>query len=361
MAHELARRDDMFFVGETPWHGLGTRLEGRPTSEEAIKAARLDWEVGMKPLCTYVDGFDGMQAQERVTHKATFKVGTGEILGVVGPGWHPLQNRDAFKFFDAFVAAGQAAYETAGQLRAGKKVWILAEIAGDPLVIVPKADDVARRYILLSNSHDGSMAIRCGYTPVRVVCANTLAAAMDDATSKLIKIRHTSSVKDALAKVDETMNVINKTFEATAEQYRALAAKGCDAETLKKYVNLVFAPRRVAAAMVKKAEDVGGQFAEAVIARALEDGEQNEMSALTAGELRSNVYPKIAKLFEAGRRNDLPGVKGTLWAGYNAISEYLVHERGTDAAKRLESAWFGQGHVQNVRALKAGLELAKAA
>ena len=121
MAHELRNSKDMFYVGETPWHGLGTRLENRPTSEEAIKAASLDWEVGYRPLYAGAYAEDGTPepGDRLVGHRATFKKGTGEILGVVGPNWHVYQNREAFKFFDPFVESGQAAYETAGQLRGG--------------------------------------------------------------------------------------------------------------------------------------------------------------------------------------------------------------------------------------------------
>lgn len=348
MAHELRSSKDMFYVGETPWHGLGTKIEGRPTSEEAIKAAHLDWEVGLLPLFAgrYVEvpGPEGTTklvpendgTGRHVKHKATYRMDTGETLGVVGPGWKPLQNREAFGFFDQFVAAGQAAYETAGALRGGKRVWILAELSGDPLVIVPKADDVVKQYLLLSNGHDGSLAVRAGYTPVRAVCANTLAMAHNDDASALVKIRHHGSTAEALQKLAETMNVVKQTFEATAEQYRALAAKGCDSATLVKYVNLVFAPKK-----------------EAMILAA--------GKGLSAEALNTKVYGKIVELFETGRGNALPGVKGTLWGAYNAINEYLVHERGKDAEKRLDSAWFGEGAAQNAKALKVGVELAIAA
>jgi phage/plasmid-like protein (TIGR03299 family) len=365
MAHELNSSKDMFYVGETPWHGLGTKLEGRPTSEDAIKAANLDWEVSYKPLFAGTYAYEGTEAPQAVpgnqlvSHRATFKVGTGEILGVVGPNWHVYQNREAFKFFDPFIVSGQAAYETAGQLRGGKRVWILAEITGDPLVIVPKADDVIRRYILLSNAHDGTRAIFCGYTPIRVVCANTLSASVDSADSALLKVRHTKKAAEVVNNIGDSMNLINQTFEMTAKMYRELAAKGCDEATLKKYVNLVFAPRRVAKAVATK--NAADLFVERTIAKALDKGEAHEETGLAAEELRSLVYPKIAELFEGGRGNDLPGVKGTLWAAYNSISEYIVHERGKDAASRLDGAWFGHGKVQNQRALKVGMELAKAA
>lgn len=333
MAHEV---ESMFYVGETPWHGLGVPLENRPTSEEAIKMAGLDWEVGLKDLCTYSETDGVMTAGEKVSHKAAYRVDNGRILGVVGPGWKPLQNREAFKFFDPFVEAGQASYETAGSLRYGGRIWILAHLTGDPLVV--SGDDVVRKYLLLSNGHDGTLAIRVGFTPVRVVCANTLAAAHGDAASSLIRVTHTKRSGEALEKLRDVMNVVNQKFEATAEQYRVLASKGCTDDDLKKYVNLVFAPKRVE---------------KEIAAAALE-----ERAALSAEDLRSTVYPKVLELFQNGRGAELPGVRGTLWGAYNAINEYIVHVRGKDAAKRLDSTWFGSGANQNLRALKVGVEMA---
>lgn len=371
MAHEIGRTDNMMYVGEVPWHGIGTRLEGRPTSEEAIKASGLDWEVGLKPLFAgeylpdaTVDGEGPNEVPEvesptnlrLVSHRATFRKTDGRILGVVGSTWKPLQNRDAFKFFDPFVEAGQAMYETAGSLRNGQRVWILAELAKDPLVIVPQADDVVKQYLLLSNGHDGTFAIRVGYTPVRVVCANTLSLAINDEASKLVKITHHGSANEALEKVRDVMNAVQKTFEATAQQYRELAAVGCDETTLKRYVNLVFAEKRVIDAAKRKNIE---QFPtmDALIAELRSEVTEAEV----AGELKSRIYPKVAELFEGGRGNALPGVRGTLWGAYNAINEYIVHERGEDAVKRFESAWFGQGAAQNKRALKVGLQLVKEA
>lgn len=350
MAHELEiqanGKASMFFAGEVPWHGLGTRLEGKVTSADAIKAAGLDWKVGKKDLFTCSDGY---KIDEKVSHQATYRETDGKILGVVKKTWTPLQNADAFEFFDTFVNAGQAEYETAGSLRDGTRIWVLVRLTGDPLVIVPKSDDTVRKFLLISNSHDGTLAVRCGFTPIRVVCANTMAMAHGDEASNLVKIHHHGNVKDALAKVGEVMNVVNRRFEATAVQYRELAAHGCSEDTLKKYVNLVFAGRRVKTAAKMDLEAVYG--ADVAQARAEERA---------AKEFNSRVYPKIAELFEAGRGNALEGVKGTLWAGYNAIAEYLVHERGKDAGARLESAWFGQGHAQNALALKVGMELAGA-
>lgn len=336
MSHDIEQTNTgaaMFYVGETPWHGLGTRLEDRPTSEEAIKAAKLDWEVKQRPLFT-ADDFGGLKrVVEEVDHVANYRADTGKILGVVARTWKPLQNKDAFSFFDPFVTSGQASYETAGSLRDGRRIWVLAELSGDPLVIA--GEDVVKKYLLLSNSHDGSLAVRVGFTPVRVVCQNTLAAAHSSDASKLIRIRHHGGVKNALEKVGEIMNVVTREFEATAAQYRVLQLAGCNDVDLKRYVNEVFAPERVKKTMAQQAE-----------------------AWIGAEQLGSRVYPKVQELFENGRGTQLPGVKGTLWGAYNAITEYIAHERGEQAIDRLDSAWFGQGMTQNVRALKVGMEMA---
>ena len=190
--------EKMMFVGETPWHGLGNQLDEAPTIGEAIDASGLDWEVGLKPLQT-TDGTP-------VSHRATYRKTDGSILGVVGPRYTPLQNRDAFDWFQPFLDAGECNLHTAGSLHSGQKVWVLAQLNRDNSEIV-KGDEVCK-FILLSNSHDGTTAIRVGYTPIRVVCVNTLAAAHSKHSgSKLIRIRHTRSSKNNLENVRDIMDL----------------------------------------------------------------------------------------------------------------------------------------------------------
>ncbi len=280
MAHEI---ESMFFNGETPWHGLGVRLPEAPTTGEAIRAAGLDWHVITRP-CVTVDGVP-------VPAQATVRESDGRVLGVVGPAYEPLQNREAFAFFDPLVAAGDVTLETAGSLRDGQRVWVLARLARDPVVIVKQADDVVLRYLLLSNSHDGTLAVRVGFCPIRVVCANTMAIAHEHATSKLLRIKHTKGVNDTLTEIREAMNLASAEFEATAEQLRRLAATPIVADDLKKYVKRVF--------------ELGDA-----------DDAQDE-----AGK---RILSRVTPLFEEGRGNDLPGVRGTLWAAYNSVTEYLL-------------------------------------
>lgn len=329
MAHEV---ESMMSVGETPWHGLGKVLVSPPNGAEAIKQAGLGWTVREEKLFT-ADG-------REVEAKAIVRDSDDEILGHhVGKNWTPIQNADVFGFFDPLIDAGQAIYETAGSLRGGTRVWALARLGGDDMVIVPKADDRVRRYLLLSNSHDGTLAVSVGFTPIRVVCANTLRMALDDKKeSKLLKLLHTKGVKDTLEMVRDAVNVANQRFEATAETYRTLASRNIDATTLEKYVYRVFDSPTPS----KSKDAIDGLLAK------FTRKDQNARAR----------YEAIGLLFERGRGNDLLGVKGTAWAAYNAVTEYLQYERPRSTAEsRLDSLTFGEGAATSRRALHLALEM----
>lgn len=312
MAHEV---ESLMYVGQAPWHGLGKRFIEAPTLDEAMVAAGLNWKVGTKELYTG----EGLV----VPAKATFRESDGKILGVVGMKYEPLQNTEAFKFFEPFIDSGLASIETAGSLRNGQRVFILAKIKMDDSVIVSKSDDRVSKYVLLSNSHDGTLAVRVGFTPIRVVCNNTMVMAHDAAASKLIRIRHSSKVVQNLENLREVMNLANQQFEATAEQFRYLASREINSADLEKYVKLVF----------------GNPKSE------------------TSGE---RILAQVIPLFEKGRGNDMAGVKGTYWAAYNAINEYLQYERGNDAHNRLDGMWFGQAATLNKKAFDTAMILAAA-
>lgn len=326
MSHEV---ESMFSVSDAPpWHGLGTVLNAAPTTGEAIKFAGLDWTVSARALMT-ADGApcDMAQAMVRSTD--------GRVLGVTGAAYTPFQNVDAFSWFDPFLHAGEATLETAGSLRGGSRVFILARLARDPSVIVP--GDEVQKFILLSNAHDGKMAVRVGFTPIRVVCANTLALAHNASASKLIRVSHTSGMTATLDAIRDVMNTANAAFEATAEQYRFLASRQIVESDLRRYVKSVFSA---------KAEPSTGLV--------LHNG------GAAPEEKKSRVFDDVQRLFLVGRGNQLPGVRGTYWAAYNAVTEYVAHERGTDQATRVDHTWFGTGAALNARALSQGLAMASA-
>jgi phage/plasmid-like protein (TIGR03299 family) len=199
---------------------------------------------------------------------------------------------------------------------------VLAKLNRDPLVIA--AGDEVEKYLLLSHSHDGTLAVRAGFTPIRVVCQNTLSMAHGTDASKLIRVRHTGDVLENLFAIREVMDLANQEFEATAEQYRRLARKSINQADLHRYVR-----------------------------RVLKIEEQD-----APGTRTRNIIEEIVGLAEAGRGNDLPSVRGTYWAAYNGVSEWLTHERGRTSDNRLNSLWFGDGASTNRHALEVALDMA---
>jgi phage/plasmid-like protein (TIGR03299 family) len=281
----------------------------------------LNWNVKTEPVFTA-----GMEAVEaRVTRRDS----DNKILGVVGKNYEPLQNTQAFDFFQPFLDSKLAAIETAGSLRGGKRVFVLAKINRDPSVIV--AEDIVEKYVLLSNSHDGSTAVRVGFTPIRVVCQNTLAMAHGNESSALIRVRHTSKVRANVEAVREIMDVANSRFEATAAQYRFLASREINAADLEKYVKIVFGKEKLdAVAKNLGVVDVSGK----------------------------RLMAEIVPLFESGRGNSQNKVRGTYWAAYNAVTEYLQYYRGSSEDLRLDSLWFGQAGAVNKKALEVAMRVA---
>ena len=305
------------FKGQTPWHGLGKRLSENATTSEFVKESGLDWEVGLKDLFTE----DGVGVPARATYRKT----DGSILGVVGPRYTPLQNQDAFDWFQPFIDAGECSLHTAGSLHAGQKVWVLAQLNRDNSEIVP-GDDVSK-FILLSNSHDGTTAIRVGYTPIRVVCVNTLAMAHNNKNSQLIRVRHTRSSQRNLDAVRDIMDNINMQFEATAEQFRFLASKSFNQKDVRNYVKIM-----------------------------LDIKETDDKDIKTRSR---NIMDEVLALVE-GPKQSAANVRGTWWAAYNGFNEYLNYSRGRTEDNRLDSLWFGPSANDNTKALATALEFANA-
>jgi phage/plasmid-like protein (TIGR03299 family) len=314
MPHEV---ESMAYYGEAPWHGLGTPLADEDLHDwpQACAKAGLAWDVELVPLVTH-------DTRAGVARRAVRRQSDGRILGTVGPRYAALQNRDAFGWFQPFLDAREAALHTAGSLRGGSRVWVLAKLNRDPLVVAP-GDEVGK-FLLLSHGHDGSLAVRVGFTPIRVVCQNTLAMAHGSDASQLIRVRHTKEVHQNLANVREVMDLANQQFEATAQQYRLLARTSVNQADLHRYVR-----------------------------RVLQVGDGQEPGARI-----KTILGEVVGLCEAGRGNCLPSVSGTLWAAYNGVSEWLAYRRGRSEDSRLNALWFGDGAGLNRHALQTALAMA---
>jgi len=165
---------EMFYTGETPWHGLGIALTKPATVEEALKKGGLDWQVGEMDLVTADDPPSPVPKRKAIVRLDRPAGHKGRVLGVAHRGFKPLQNRDGAMLFDAIFGHGNAVYHTGGYLGNGEVVWLLAKI--DKKMEIGSGD-VIEPYALFANSHDGSMAFNIRLTTVRVVCRNTLALA----------------------------------------------------------------------------------------------------------------------------------------------------------------------------------------
>lgn len=323
--------ETMFYVGDVPWHGLGHRfLEPPQTVEDALVAAGLDWEVDRKRLATVeVDPENGERSLgEEVSAYATYRKDSGAVLGIVGTVYRPLQNIDALRTFQPFLDSGEASFETAGSLFDGRRVWVLAKI-NRPNAVIVEGDEIAK-FLLLSHGHDGSLAIHYGLTPVRVVCANTEAMARDSGGSSLLSIRHTQSAEKALKDVTAIINTADSRFDATVEQYRALARKGFSTAQLERYVRIVCG-----------------------VEESKLDKPRSDLSTQMGRKL-----DRVIELTETGHGNGLPGVKGTWWAAYNGYTQFLSRESGRSDESRLNQVWFGSAASQSEEALEVAAAMA---
>jgi len=317
----------IFVTGQPAWHGLGTVIDKAATSAEAITLAGLDWHVQQWPVFA-----SDPISEENISapaYVANVRSDTKAVLGVVGEGYHVFQNKQAIDFFDAIVADKLAMFETAGAIKGGRKVWMLARI---PKEYRAGSDDLIKPYVLLVNTHDGSMALRMIPTSVRVVCQNTLNLALNNAgSSEGIAIRHRPSLGERVKEAREKLGIIVARFDQFDEEMHAMLAKELTGKQVKSY------------------------FAGLLPEPPTERGKKN----------RENALVTIHTNFESGETNNLPGMRGTAWAAYNAVSQWADHQRqfrGTDtrgrAESRLNSVWFGASNDLKQKAYGRAMELA---
>lgn len=221
MAHHLEKNDHMVSGNNvTPWHGLGTILAGNLSAQQALEAAKLNWEVLQEPI------FDG-DMTELENFQLNRRSDDKTVLGVVPTTWHPLQNSELLEIAEALAQVdGQdfkPVIETAGSLRGGRIVWALVQTNQ-----VMCAGSDHRSYLLLSMGHDGKRAIRGTLTDTRVVCWNTLSLAESQAQS--LFVTHTKNVKQRIDLAVTTLGWANETSKSTFAIYEALAAHRLNAD-----------------------------------------------------------------------------------------------------------------------------------
>ncbi len=339
----VAAVESMAFVGALPWHGLGKAVVDEASMydhELFMTEAGQNWECEKRQLSRKMVDANGMESFIPANAWEVVRKSDGKVLAdMVGERYTILQNKDAFGWFQPWLDQREAALHTGGALFGGSRIWALAKLNRDPMEIA--AGDVIEKYILLSHSHDGSLAVRAGFTPIRVVCWNTLSMAHSADASKLIRLKHSKNVKTNLENLREVMNLVNAEFEATAEQYRLLQRKSINQNDLRKYVKLVF--------KVEADDNV-------IWPNGARSKEQKEV----VSERQKNILEEVLELCETGKGNNLPSVRGTYWSAYNGVTEYLSYVNGRNEDNRLNSLWFGQNANMNRLALQTAVEMATA-
>jgi len=331
MAHNLCMQNgeaSMFYADEVPWHGLGTKLEGPATAQEAISAARLDWRVIKIPLYAGGNGERKHRVLDRFAIVPAHRWGKDDcpVFGIVGSDYTPLQNHEAFEFFDSIVGEKAAIYHTAGALGDGERIWILAKLPSD---IEVAGDDVVSKYLLLSNTHDGNNSVQIKFTPVWVVCQNTLTMALGRGPT--VRVVHNRDVRERLQQSEKLLGVINNRFRRIEEVFQKAAQFKMNGKRLSAYMNRVFPDPQQ-----REGRESSDERYQQEVARA----QQNRAWA--------------THFFEHGKGNEGKPVAGSLWAAYNGVTELVDHRCRPNQSdeRRLDSIWFGDGYLVKAKAFR---------
>jgi len=334
---KIAGRDSFGYAGAKPWHRKGTLVPGVMTVEEALQVGNLDWEVEKRAIMTadvdsviipnvYAIGRVGPEVNSDGDKKFV------PFESTVKGRYTIVQNADAFEFFNSAIADGAACIETVGALGNGEKVFAMAKVPGG---FEPIKGEHMEQYILLSTSHDGSANIMAAFTTIRVVCWNTLSAAIGEASSKdskkrkkgktgnnIVKIRHTKSAQKRIDEAHMVLEASKQYWDRLAEAYRAMATKDMTRLDVMDFVAKTFPGKKV------KLPSSKGGFVET-----------EQVSTRTA-----NNRTKVLNLFEGEAIGSTSAIAGTPYQMYQAVTQYIDHERSIRKdTDRWEASVFGSG------------------
>lgn len=324
MAHELEIVNgvtNMAYVGEEPWHGLGKSVPQDVSPDQMLEAAGLKWDVIKKDLYFSTDS-GPVPTKARALVRST----DNKVLTIVTDNWNPVQNSEAFEFFNDFVAAGDMHMDTAGSLRDGKMVWAMAKIKESFELF---GGDRVEGNLLFSNPHEFGRSIDIRFTPIRVVCANTMAMALDGESKHAVRINHRSKFKPD--EVKAVLGVAKDRLADYKERAMFLGKKKYTKETIVEYFNRVFPS-------LTKDEEKTRALNKAPISRQAEEA----MAVL-------HVQPGA------------DFARGSWWQAFNTITYLTDHKLGRSKDSRLSSAWYGINRSKKEKALELAIEYAEAA
>ena len=317
MSHEV---ETMAYAGQVPWHGLGVKVAADLTPRQMQKKAGLDWSVTKRPSFVTFDG----EMIETGTNALLRETDNTVLSPSVGDGWEPVQNAEAFDFFNEFCMAGDMEMHTAGSLKNGQIVWVLAKINESFDVL---GEDRVDNFMLFSNPHQYGKSLNVRMTPTRVVCNNTLTMSLNGATNNEVKLNHRREFNADLVK--DQMGLAHEKFEQYRDAARFMASKRASTGDLIKFYNEVFP-----AANTKKKE-----------AKDYSDLSTTAKSAFDVLETQPGADMAM----------------GTWWNALNSVTFITDHKLGRSADARITSAWFGANQAKKLKATNLALELAEAA
>mgnify|MGYP000896371155 CR=1 FL=1 len=316
MAHEV---ETMAYAGELPWHGLGVEVSNDLTPVQMMQKADLDWSVEKQKIMTE----SGVPVGQK---QALVRTSDNKVLDVVGTDWNPVQNEAAFEFFAEYVAAGDMEMHTAGSLKGGQMVWSLAKIKESFDIF---GEDTVESYLLFSNPHQYGKSIDIRFTPIRVVCNNTLTLSLNQDSSRAVKVGHRTEF-DA-DQVKETLGLAHEKFEKYKEMAQFLGSRKFSVDSLIQYYNDVFpnTSRKTTERTVETLDDLS--------------------------RAAKSCYDSL---------ETQPGAQygaGTWWQAFNSVTFHTDHIQGRNSENRLHSQWFGGNQLRKIKAAEKAVEYANAA
>lgn len=319
MAHELEIIDgqaQMAYAGDVPWHGLGVKVSNDLTPAQMLEAAGLNWTVDPVELFAEIGG-----RRLRTRHAALVRSSDQTVLDVISNDWKPCQNQEAFEFFNDFVAAGDMEMHTAGSLKGGSIVWALAQVKESFELFGGK--DRVDAYLHFTNPHKYGSSIDVRFTPIRVVCNNTLTLSLAMKSKNSVQVSHRRQFN--ADEVKEALGIAKEKLAKYKEMAEHLSKKRYTNESITEYFQRIF-------------------------------------PILTKDEEKKNELSKSATLAKEVLETQ-PGAEfgaGTWWQGFNAVTYMTDHLIGRTADTRLTSAWYGANKSLKQKALELAVEMADA-
>lgn len=354
MAHNITN-GMIAWKGEKPWHGLGTDvsqiLQSLTPAEQGaamLKAAKMDWKVQRRALAMRDFAGQGLLSDPLKGYRAIVRLDTDEVFQVATDRYHPVQNTDIVEFFREYCEAGHAELEVVGALQGGSKIWALAKLNGATKATLP-GDDKLEGRLLLATSHDGSLRTIAKAVQTRVVCWNTLQAALGEDSKREFRMKHTRKWSSAVAsEAREVMGMAIQQIQETNELARDLSKIHIDADGRVEFVLRV----------------LGG---ESLLEQAMQDadGSLDSIIAATERKVQQTSEEKMGRVGKAvleailnSPGSDMESANGTLWGAVNGVTYYADHIYGRNQDNRMAASWFGAASNLKQQAVTVARDMA---